>query len=34
VTSSRSDGAGFVRPFVWNASKETYLYAGEAIAVP
>ncbi len=34
VTNTRVDGAGFLRPFAWNASKNSFLYTGSAIAVP
>jgi hypothetical protein len=34
VTSSRLDGAGFLRPFAWNASKNTFLYTAGPVAIP
>ena len=34
VTDTRVDGAGFLRPFAWNASKNSFLYTGGKIAVP
>lgn len=34
VTSTRLDGAGYLRPFAWNAAKESFLYTGPKIAIP
>ena len=34
VTSTRADGAGFLRPTAWNAAKNSFLYTGPVIAVP
>ena len=34
VTATRFDGAGYLRPFAWNASKDSFLYTGPKIAIP
>jgi hypothetical protein len=34
VTKSRFDGAGYLRPFSWNAAKNTFLYTGAPVAIP
>jgi hypothetical protein len=34
VTSSRLDGAGYLRPFAWNAAKKSFLYTAPKIAIP
>jgi hypothetical protein len=33
VSATRIDGAGFLRPFAWNASKNSFLYTGGLIAI-
>ena len=34
VSSTRLDGAGYLRPLIWNASKDSFVYTSGAIAVP